>query len=225
MAQYQTATDLRRDDVPYVLITNGWGPGFESHTISWLGTSFTVEAFTGTAGSNGEPAGYPTVYCGRYSNGPVPDCGLPAPIASTASIRTGWRWAANGNAGAYNAAYDIWVGDGTRLLGYLMVWLHDPPRFQPAGSRNSAHQDVTVANTPGVWDLFTGTVNGLPIVNYVQPRAAICSRSSSTCSTSSRCHGPWADPPGDPRELGGRRVRDLGGADQRRRKPSTSMSR
>ncbi len=172
MAQYQTASDLLRDGVPYALITNGWGPGFESHTISWLGTSFTVEAFTGTAGSNGEPAGYPTVYCGRYSNGPVPDCGLPAPIASTGSVRTGWRWAPNGNAGAYNAAYDIWMGDGSRLQSYLMVWLRDPPRFQPAGSRNSAHQDVTVANTPGVWDLFTGTVNGLPIVNYVQPEGS-----------------------------------------------------
>jgi len=165
--QYATA-QVTRDGVPYYLITNGWGPGFVSHTVSYYGTSFIVEAMSGTPGSSGEPASYPSVFCGKYSIQQVPNCGLPAAISSLTSLRTGWRWAANGNAGAYNAAYDIWVGNGTQLQGYLMVWLRDPPGFQPAGSASAANQGVTVANVPGTWNVWSGSVNNLPILNWVR---------------------------------------------------------
>lgn len=167
MERYETALVSRNDD-PYVFITNGWGPGFDAHTISWEGTSFIVESLTGEAGGGGQPAGYPTVFCGRYSVMQVPDCGLPASRDSINSLRTGWRWAPNGNEGEYNAAYDIWVGTGNQLQGYLMVWLRDPPSFQPAGSKNANHLGVTVANVPGVWDIWDGTVNNLPIINWVR---------------------------------------------------------
>jgi hypothetical protein len=167
MAQYETA-QVARDGVPYLLITNGWGPGFESHTISWNGTSFIVEAMTGSRGSSGQPASYPTVFCGRYSIMEVPACGLPRPISQITSLRTGWRWSANGNVGAYNAAYDIWLGTESGFGMYLMVWLRDPPGEQPAGSPNSAHLGVTVANVPGAWDIWTGTVNNRPIINWVR---------------------------------------------------------
>ncbi|WP_437611478.1 hypothetical protein WMF20_06080 [Sorangium sp. So ce834] len=165
--RYETGL-VSRDGTPYVLITNGWGPGFGNHTVSWEGTSFTVESMSGSAGSMGQPASYPTVFCGRYSVREVPDCGLPAPSASITSLRTGWRWAKNGNEGQYNAAYDIWMGNGTQLQGYLMVWLRDPPRYQPAGQPNPAHQGVTVANVPGTWNIWNGMVNGLPITNWVR---------------------------------------------------------
>lgn len=166
MAQYETAR-VSRNGVPYILITNGWGPGFQSHEVSWHGTSFTVEAMSGTRGSNGEPASYPTVFCGRYSVPEVPACGLPRAIDQITSLKTGWRWAANGNTGAYNAAYDIWLGTETGFSMYLMVWLRDPPGEQPAGSR-SAHQGITVANVPGVWDIWSGSVNNRPIINWVR---------------------------------------------------------
>lgn len=165
--RYETAL-VSRNDTPYVFITNGWGPGFDSHTISWEGTSFTVHSMSGRAGAMGQPASYPSVFCGRYSVREVPACGLPAPISSIKSLRTGWRWAKNGNEGEYNAAYDIWMGNGTQLRGYLMVWLRDPPSYQPAGQPNPAHQGVTVANVPGTWNIWNGTVNGLPIVNWVR---------------------------------------------------------
>lgn len=167
MERYETALVSRNDD-PYVFITNGWGPGFDGHTISWEGTSFIVESLTGSAGSGGQPAGYPTVFCGRYSVMQVPDCGLPASRDAISSLRTGWRWAPNGNEGEYNAAYDIWVGTGNQLQGYLMVWLRDPPSFQPAGAKNANHLGVTVANVPGEWDIWDGTVNNLPIINWVR---------------------------------------------------------
>jgi hypothetical protein len=167
MEQYENQ-EVGRNGVPYMLITNGWGPGFESHTVSWNGTSFIVEAMSGSRGSNGQPASYPSVFCGRYSVMQVPDCGLPKPIEEITSLRTGWRWAANGNTGAYNAAYDIWLGTETGFGMYLMVWLRDPPGEQPAGSPDAMHQGVSVANVPGVWDLWSGSVNSRPILNWVR---------------------------------------------------------
>lgn len=167
--RYYTATDIKRNGQNYVLITNGWGPGFQSHTISWNGTAFTVDKMAGTAGTMGQPASYPTVFCGQYSVMQRGDCGLPKAISEMTSLRTGWRWAPNGNEnGKYNAAYDIWVGDGTKFTGYLMVWLRDPPGFQPAGSPNAMHQGVTVTNVEGTWDIWNGSVNSRPIVNWVR---------------------------------------------------------
>lgn len=163
--RYYTAP-VQRNSVPYFLITNGWGPGFQSQTISWRGTSFIVESMMGSQGQNYEPASYPSVFCGKYSVMNVPACGLPAAISSLGAVKTGWRWTPNSTAGVYNAAYDIWLGNGTQLQSYLMVWLRDPPNAQPAG-RNTG--TVTVANVPGSWVLWTGTVNGLPIVNYARP--------------------------------------------------------
>jgi len=165
--QYETA-QVGRNGVPYTLITNGWGPGFESHTVSWNGTSFIVEAMSGTRGTMGQPASYPTVFCGRYSVPEVPACGLPRAIDQITSLKTGWRWSANGNVGAYNAAYDIWLGTETGFGMYLMVWLRDPPGEQPAGSLSSVNREVTVANLPGVWDIWAGTVNNRPIINWVR---------------------------------------------------------
>jgi len=167
--RYYTATDIKRNDQSYVLITNGWGPGFQSHTISWNGTAFTVDKMAGTAGSGGQPASYPSVFCGQYSVMQKGDCGLPKAITELTSLKTGWRWAPNGNEnGKYNAAYDIWVGDATKFTGYLMVWLRDPPSYQPAGSPNAMYQGVTVKNVDGTWDIWNGTVNNRPIVNWVR---------------------------------------------------------
>jgi len=167
--RYYTAADIKRNGQNYVLITNGWGPGFQSHTISWNGTSFTVDKMAGTAGSGGQPASYPSVFCGQYSVMQRGDCGLPKAISELTSLRTGWRWAPNGNEnGKYNAAYDIWVGNETTFTGYLMVWLRDPPSYQPAGSENQMYKGVTVKNVEGTWDIWNGTVNNRPIVNWVR---------------------------------------------------------
>ena len=165
--RYATA-EISRNGVPYILITNGWGPGFESHTVGWNGTSFIVEAMMGSRGSGGQPASYPSVFCGKYSVMQVPACGLPKAIDQITSLKTGWRWAANGNTTAYNAAYDIWLGTETGFGMYLMVWLRDPPGEQPAGSPNAMHQGITVANVPGTWDIWNGTVNSRPIINWVR---------------------------------------------------------
>jgi hypothetical protein len=160
--------DVVRDGVNYMLMPNGWGPGFESQTISWNGTSFVVESMTGTQGENYQPASYPTVFCGHYSNAVSGECGLPAAASDITTLRTGWSWRPNDNTGAYNAAYDIWISDSLTggLTGYLMVWLRDPPAAQPAGTPSVGL--VEVDGVPGKWRLWVGDVNGRPIVNYAR---------------------------------------------------------
>ena len=170
--QYEKA-DVSRDGVNYQLMANGWGDGWESHAISWNGTSFTVESLEGSLGPNYQPAAYPTVFCGVYSSSASGDCGLPAAIDSLTSVQTGWRWAPNGNTGEYNAAYDVWLGNGPTIgdhSGFFMVWFRKPPGQSPAGTFSEV---VSVENVPGQWSLYVGTVNDwLPIINYVRaPRS------------------------------------------------------
>ncbi|HKO53960.1 MAG TPA: hypothetical protein VJV79_39905 [Polyangiaceae bacterium] len=165
-AQYAEG-DVYRNDVGYMFIANGWGKGWKSHSIAWQGTSFTVKSLEGMQGTDYSPAGYPTMFCGLYSMKQSDKCGLPIALTSAKSIKTGWRWKANGNNGQYNAAWDIWLGNGDKLSSYLMVWLREPPGQQPAGSAATA--GATVTGLPGTWTIWKGMVNGLPIVNYVQP--------------------------------------------------------
>lgn len=164
-----TKADVKRNDLSYYFMANGWGPGFQSQSVSWLGTSFSVDAMQGTRGAGYEPASYPTMFCGVYSDSRSGDCGLPKPLSSIGSLRTGWRWSANGNAGQYNAAYDIWLSTSDDISGhssFLMVWLRDPPGQQPAGQKRV--NSIQVTNAPGSWNIWAGTVNGKPCVSYVR---------------------------------------------------------
>lgn len=164
-----TKSDVTRDNLKYFFMANGWGPGFESQTVSWSGTSFSVDSMLGMRGPKFEPASYPTVFCGTYSDSQSGACGLPKPLAEIQSLRTGWRWNANGNTGQYNAAYDIWLSNSGDISGhsaFLMVWLRDPPGQQPAGSRAAGAVDVS--NAPGKWNIWSGNVGGKPCVSYVR---------------------------------------------------------
>jgi hypothetical protein len=159
--------DVTRDGVTYRFITNWWGQGWTSSSVSWSGTSFAVGSAAGTSTPDGTPIGYPATYCGRYSETAAHgDCGLPAAYSTIDKLWTGWQWH-SADTGQYNAAWDIWLGTASAFQSYLMVWLRDPPGRQPAG--NSVINDVTVAGVPGTWYIRYGTVNNRPIVNYVRP--------------------------------------------------------
>jgi hypothetical protein len=164
-----TKSDVKRDDLSYYFMANGWGPGFQSQTVTWDGTAFSVDAMQGMRGAGYEPASYPTVFCGTYSDSQSGACGLPKAASEIKSLRTGWRWNANGNAGQYNAAYDIWLSNSADISGhsaFLMVWLRDPPGQQPAGS--SKLTSVSVTNAPGSWNIWVGMVGGKPCISYVR---------------------------------------------------------
>ncbi len=155
--------DVSRDGVGYKFIANGWGQGFQSHNISWNGTSFTIASIAGSSVQS-QPVGYPSVYCGLYSGKQsVGVCGLPALISSLTSVNTGWQIAAN--TGAYEANWDIWLSnDGTSVSGYLMVSLRRAVGYQPVGTKVTSSVSIGGAT----WEVWSGT-NGtsVPIVTYV----------------------------------------------------------
>lgn len=166
--QWQKA-DVTRDGKNYFFMANGWGPNFVSQSVSWKGTSFTIESMQGTEGPDYEPAAFPTMFCGVYSDARSRECGLPRALEGITALETGWRWAPNGNTGEYNAAYDIWLGTSNEISshsGFLMVWYREPPGQQPAGQR--VMQGVSVTNVEGTWDIWTGMVLGKPIINWVR---------------------------------------------------------
>lgn len=165
-----TKGDVSRNGVNYFFMANGWGPGFTSHSLSWQGTSFTVATMEGMQGMNYEPASYPTIFCGVYSDSTSGECGLPRAAAEITSLKTGWSWEPNGNTGQYNSAYDVWLSnDGTRAghSSFLMVWFRDPPGQQPAGRLQMSN--VTVGSVPGMWNIWVGNVGGKPCISYVKP--------------------------------------------------------
>ena len=158
--------DVTRDGVGYRFITNWWGTGWTSANVSYNGTGFTVASAAGTSMPDGTPIGYPTTYCGSYSeNSARGNCGLPAAYSTIGALWTGWKWR-SADRGQYNAAWDIWLGTASTFQSYLMVWLRDPPNRAPAG--NAGINVVTVAGVPGTWNIRYGTVNNRPIVNYVR---------------------------------------------------------
>jgi len=168
-AEQYLKSDVQRDGINYFFMANGWGPGFQSQTVTWNGTYFSVDSMQGTRGDNYEPATYPTVFCGVYSDSRSKECGLPKAIDSIQTLRTGWRWSANGNTTSYNAAYDIWLSNTEDIRGhsaFLMVWLRDPQGAQPAGSRKFSA--VQVNNAPGDWNVWVGVVGGKPCISYVR---------------------------------------------------------
>lgn len=159
--------DVTRDGVGYRFITNWWGQGWTSANVTYNGSGFSVASVAGTSTPNGTPIGYPTTYCGQYSeSNPGGNCGLPAAFSSIDKLWTGWKWN-SADRGQYNAAWDIWLGTSSAFQSFLMVWLRDPPGRQPAG--NTVINNVTVAGVPGTWLIRYGTVNNAPIVNYVRP--------------------------------------------------------
>ena len=158
--------EVTRDGVGYKFITNWWGSGWTAANVSYSGASFTIASAAGTSMPDGTPIGYPTTYCGRYSESAAGgNCGLPAAFSTIDKLWTGWKWSAT-DRGQYNAAWDIWLGTASTFQSYLMVWLRDPPGRQPAGS--TTINNVTVAGVPGTWKIYYGTVNSRPIVNYLR---------------------------------------------------------
>jgi len=160
------SANVTRDGVGYRFITNWWGQGWTAANVSYSGTGFSVASAAGTSMPDGTPIGYPTTYCGRYSETMAGgNCGLPAAFSTIDKLWTGWKWS-SADTGQYNAAWDIWLGTSAAFQSYLMVWLRDPPGRQPAG--NTVINNVTVAGVPGTWIIRYGTVNSRPIVNYVR---------------------------------------------------------
>jgi hypothetical protein len=129
----------------YIIQNNNWGnPNGSDQTLSYSDNSFNVTQSTGSGSQ--APASFPSIFIG--ANGDVQngtystrsDDHLPKQISAITSVISTFRHTAT--SGQLNATYDIWFSDhaptGARyddaISGFVMLWLYDPPNFQPIGS-------------------------------------------------------------------------------------------
>jgi hypothetical protein len=175
----------------YIIQNNNWGnPNGSDCILSYLNNSFTVTTCNGSGSS--APAAFPSIYIGNNgntANGVLSTKSsdmLPRQISAITSATSTFRY--SGANGALNAAYDIWFAasppaaeynDG--IDGFVMVWLRDPPGFQPIGSNQGS---VMVAGQ--AWNVWVGPrgdgpegYNDAPVVSFVNPAENDNSRSQS----------------------------------------------
>ncbi|HEX6273508.1 MAG TPA: hypothetical protein VFZ53_10715, partial [Polyangiaceae bacterium] len=178
----------------YIIQNNNWGnPNGSDQTLTYVDNSFTVTQSTGNGSS--APASFPSIFIG--GNGDVAngtystrsDDGLPKQISAITSVNSTFRH--TGTSGQINATYDIWFSDHVpatgpagryddAISGFVMLWLYDPPNFQPIGS---AGQTVTIGGRSWVrWVGPRGDTGAMcegvrcsanrPVVSYVATSAS-----------------------------------------------------
>ena len=172
----------------YIIQNNNWGrPESTDQSITYTDNSFKIVSSTGTKGPMGEPASFPSIYIGASGdtqNGLFStrsDDNLPKAISAIQTINTTFTY--EGNAGDYNATYDVWFAaeaptmpynDG--ISGFLMVWLYQPPgNFPIAGDADGnmpRMTNVTVPGVSGTWNVWVGPRRhgpspNAPVISYV----------------------------------------------------------
>jgi hypothetical protein len=125
--------------------------------------------------SDDSPCSFPSVYIGTDADGErTSGNGLPAQVGSIGSIPTCLGWSSGGTPASdeYNVAYDVWFNSNSGANyaeKFLMVWLRDPPSFQPAGMFPEQDGVVIGGQTWSVW--FGPNANGQDTVSYAAPNA------------------------------------------------------
>jgi len=169
----------------YIVFNNNWGqPTSTTQTIDYTGNKLTVKSSTGSGSS--APASFPSIYIG--ANGDLAggtydtwsDSGLPKKVSDITSANTTFTW--TGNAGPYNAAYDIWFSDKTptagayndAIAGFIMVWLQLPTNnYVPIGGSSKRTTGTIAGHKWNVWvgprgNTSTGTNDAnRPVISYV----------------------------------------------------------
>ena len=153
----------------YVAANNVWGadtPQCISNSGARDDSGFVVD----TAGhlNTAGPAGYPSIYRGcvyGYCTGGSP---FPRRVDQLGTVTSSWSTSAPTDpASTYNTAYDLWFDPNPNQTGRntgaeLMVWLNTTG-VQPIGAKT---RTATIAGAS--WDVWQGTLDGLPVVSYVR---------------------------------------------------------
>jgi hypothetical protein len=163
----------------YYMQANWWGSPWNNQveTINGIGFAMTNPPPNNVTSNKDNPMGFPSIYIGSYqgrgttgSNLPMQLCllgSLPT-VLSTNADKLGWS--------SYNAAYDVWLTQGSSPLGssasspcpgaYLMVWLFKPTDKQPRGS--VLVDGRAIDGVPGAWTVWVdSSTASCPAVTYV----------------------------------------------------------
>jgi hypothetical protein len=168
----------------YIIQNNNWGdPNGTNQTLRYSGNSFTITQETGSAGGDGVPRSFPSIFIGAngdtrdgsFSTHKVPamppsEDNLPKQVSTIQSVMSTFRY--NRNSGDYNATYDIWFAQNQPTVryndgisGFVMVWLYKPGNRQPIGS---VQRQATINGAMyDVWVGPRGAGSNAPVVSYV----------------------------------------------------------
>jgi hypothetical protein len=154
----------------YVAQNNLWGAE-TPQCISVSGDGFTLTTSGAARPTNGAPASYPSMlwgcHYGTCTTGFTPvRASDPRFARISTSVEFGYV-----DAGAYDAAYDIWFDptprtDGQNTGAELMIWLNHRGAVQPVGSKVGS---VRLAGAD--WDVWFGNI-GWNVISYVRSTAS-----------------------------------------------------
>lgn len=169
----QQFQNIATSDNRYQFQSNGWNLMGAGHSISLLpGNGFKMDS-QGCNSTGSAPCSFPSIYIGTDADGErTAGGGLPKAVNSIASIPTCLGWASGGTPASdeYNVSYDVWFNsdpNATHAQEFLMVWLRDPPSFQPGGAFPELNGVVIGGQT---WTMWHGpNADNQPVTSYVAP--------------------------------------------------------
>lgn len=161
---------LQTADNKYQFQSNGWNWVNGSHSVTMLSSNgFTMTSQTCNS-SDSAPCSFPSIYIGTDADGTrTANSGLPKAVSGIGSAPTCLGWSAGGTPASheYNVSYDVWFNENaqaTYASKFLMVWLRDPPSFQPGGMTPIA----TAVIGSQTWQVWHGPNHQqAPVTSYV----------------------------------------------------------
>jgi len=161
---------LQTGDNKYQFQSNGWNWVNGSHSVTMLpANGFTMTSQTCNS-SDSAPCSFPSIYIGTDADGTrTSGSGLPKAISGITTAPTCMGWSNGGTPASheYNVSYDVWFNtdpNATYASKFLMVWLRDPPSFQPGGMTPIA----TAVIGSQTWQVWHGPNHAnAPVTSYV----------------------------------------------------------
>ncbi len=168
--------NIQTSDGRYRFQSNGWGwQGGGSHSISLLpANGFRMDSQT-CRRTDDSPCSYPSIYIGTSADGQRSSgSNLPRLLNQITAVPTCMGWSAGTTPATdeYNVSYDVWFNtdaNGTEASKFVMVWLRDPPSFQPGGMF-PVHDGAIIGGQ--LWQVWHGPNHqNRPVTSYVAPLA------------------------------------------------------
>ncbi|MGD0835924.1 MAG: hypothetical protein ABSB49_04675 [Polyangia bacterium] len=166
---------------PYILYNNWWGAsGATGQQCIW-GTCQDGDVIGWTtnwswSGGTGSVLTYSSVVFGWHYGWPVPNTGLPIPVASSNAVNCSWDFTLAQASGSFDVTYDIWLhptaNAPTESPPYtdggqsdeVMIWLNQAGNPGPAGPEVASA--ISIAGS--TWNLFEGSSGSWAIHSYVR---------------------------------------------------------
>jgi hypothetical protein len=175
----------------YYTMTNWWNV-FSGQTVTVNGLSMKIGNPKNVTipPTDGNPAGFPTMFIGAYQGHETVGSNLPMQVTAIKSAPTIFQTNASTlDTSNLNVTYDVWFTSGGKKLSgimdnnpgkggaYIMVWMFKPSARQPRGGVISATGEGTpnypahkVDGVEGDWDVWVDSKSDPLCISYVSSK-------------------------------------------------------